>query len=152
MTRDQLADERHFIRLIEPLEIDHVDVAVERERAVGIEHVGDAAAHAGGEVAAGPPEHDHAPAGHVLAAVIADAFDHRLRAAVADREPLAGNAAHERLAARRAVQRDVADDHVLFSRERGVGRRPDDQPSARQALADEIVGLAFEGERDAASG
>ena len=41
------------------------------------EHVGDAAAHAGGEVPAGAAEHDDAAAGHVLAAVIADAFDDR---------------------------------------------------------------------------
>ena len=58
VTRDQVANQRDLVRLIEPLEIDHVDVAVERERAVGIEHVGDAAAHAGGEVAAGAAEHD----------------------------------------------------------------------------------------------
>jgi hypothetical protein len=36
--------------------------------------------------------------------VVADPFDHRLRAAVAHREPLAGPAAEERLAAGRAVQ------------------------------------------------
>ena len=46
--------------------------------AVAVEHVGDAAAHAGGEVAAGAAEHDHAAAGHVLAAVIANALDHHL--------------------------------------------------------------------------
>ena len=45
------------------------------EAAVLVEHVGDAAAHAGGEVAAGPAEHDDAAAGHVLAAVVADALD-----------------------------------------------------------------------------
>ena len=92
-----------------------------------------------------------APAGHVFAAVIADAFDDGVRAAVADRESLAGDAADERLAARRAVERDVADDDVLFRRERRVDRRPDDQPPARQALADEVVRLAFERERDALS-
>ena len=93
MTLDQVADQRDLVGLIEPLEVDHVDVAVERERSVGIEHVGDAAAHAGGEVAAGRPEHDHAAAGHVFAAVIADAFDDGVGAAVADRESLAGDAA-----------------------------------------------------------
>ena len=33
-------------------------------------------------------EHDHRAAGHVLAAVVADALDDRARAAVADREAL----------------------------------------------------------------
>ena len=85
-----------------------------------IEHVGDAAAHAGGEIAARPAEHDDPTAGHVFAAVIADAFDHGTRAAVAHGEPLAGHAAQVRLAARRAVQRDVADDDVFFGHERRI--------------------------------
>ena len=83
--------------------------------AVGVEHVGDAAAHAGREVAPGPAEHDHASAGHVLAAVIADALDHDRRAAVAHAEALARHAADVAFAARRAVERDVADDDVLLA-------------------------------------
>ena len=61
------------------------------------------------------PSTTHAPAGHVLAAVIADAFDDDRRAAVADAEALAGDAADVALAARRAVERDVADDDVLLA-------------------------------------
>ena len=69
------------------------------------------------------PEHDDAAAGHVLAAVVADALDDRDGAAVAHGESLAGQAADVRLAARRAVERDVADDDVLFGREgRSLGR------------------------------
>ena len=99
----------------------------------------------------GRAEHDHAAAGHVLAAVVADALDDRAGAAVAHGEPLAGHAAHERVAAGGAVERDVADDHVLFRRRtRALARRPHDQAAARQALADEVVGLAFERQRDAA--
>ena len=75
------------------------------ERAVGVVHVGDAAAHAGAEVPPGRAEHDDAPTGHVLAAVVADAFDHRERTGVADAEALADEAAEEDLAARRAVPR-----------------------------------------------
>ena len=103
----------------ERLQIDHLAVAPALELAVGVEHIGNAAAHAGREVAPGPAEHHDAPAGHVLAAVIADAFDHHGRAAVADAEALAGHAAHVALAARRAVERDVADDDVLLRLERG---------------------------------
>ena len=79
-----------------------------RERPVAIEHVRDAAAHARGKIASGPAEHDHAAAGHVFAAVIADALDHRTRAAVADRKSLARDTAQVGLAARGAVQRHVA--------------------------------------------
>ena len=74
----------------------------------------------GGEVAAGRPEHDDAAAGHVLAAVVADALDDGVRARVAHREALAGEPAEERAAARRAVEDGVADDHVLLGDEGGV--------------------------------
>ena len=58
------------------------------------------------------------PARHVFAAVIADAFDDRGRAAVADGKSFAGDAADESFAAGRAVKRDVADDDVFFRVER----------------------------------
>jgi hypothetical protein len=48
-------------------------------------------------------EHDHAAGRHVLAAVIADAFDDRDRAAVADREAIA--ARRRRRRARRPSRR-----------------------------------------------
>ena len=47
-----------------------------RKAAVLVEHVCDAAAHPGGEVPTGRAEDDDAAARHVLAAVVADAFDH----------------------------------------------------------------------------
>ena len=72
---------------------------------------------------AGRPEHDHAAAGHVLAAVIADRLDDRVDAAVADAEALAGHAADVGLAAGRAVEGDVADDDVLLRHERRARRR-----------------------------
>ena len=78
-------------------------------------------------------EHDDAAAGHVLAAVVADALDDRGRAGVADAEPLADHAADERLAGGRAVEDHVAGDDVVLGREGGaaVGRttiRPPDRP------------------------
>ncbi len=76
-------------------EADHAHVAALGELAVLVEHVGDAAAHARREVASGRAEHDDAPAGHVLAAVVADALDDRPGAGVANREALAGEAAEE---------------------------------------------------------
>ena len=101
------------------LERHHRGVAALGEVAVLVVDVGDAAAHAGREVAAGLAEHDHRAAGHVLAAMVAGAFDHRRRARQAHREALARHAAEEGLAAGRAVQHGVADDDVLASRRRG---------------------------------
>src|SRR3712207_8544141 len=52
------------------LEIDHRQVAALGEGAVLVEDVGDAARHAGREVAPCGPDHDHDAAGHVFAAVV----------------------------------------------------------------------------------
>src|SRR5690606_24038068 len=97
----------------------------------------------------GRTEHDGTSAGHVLAAVIADPLDDRSRAAVAHAEALGRAAPEERAAGGRAVERDVADQHVVLGRESAFARRVDDQPAARQALADVVVAVAFELERDA---
>src|SRR5713101_10193321 len=132
------------------LELDHGEVAAPRERAVLVQDIGDAAAHAGGEIAAGLAEHDDRAAGHVLAAMRADALDDRERARIAHGETLAGDAAEEAFAAHRAVEHRVADDDALVALERAVMRRVYDQPAAGQALAAIVVGGAFELERDAA--
>src|SRR6201999_4085981 len=98
----------------------HLLVDVVAAVALFVEHVGHTAGHAGREVAAGGPEHHDATAGHVLASMIAHALDDGPHAAVAHGESLTGHAAEIRLARGRAVQRDVADDDVLFGHE---GRR-----------------------------
>ena len=67
----------------------------------------------------GAAEHHHAAAGHVLAAVVAHALDHRQRAGVAHGEALAGEPAEERAARGGAVEHRVADDHVLLGGEGG---------------------------------
>src|SRR5215203_3675852 len=99
MPGDQIADGRDLVELVEPLEVDHVDVAVQRERSVRIQYIRDPAAHAGGKVSSRAAEDDDPAAGHVLTTVIADTFDDRVRAAVADGEAFAGNTADEYLAA-----------------------------------------------------
>ena len=81
--------------------------------ALRVVDVGDAARHAGGEVAPGLAQHHDHAAGHVFAAMVAAAFDHRDGAGVAHREALAGDALEIRLAGDRAVQHGVADDDVL---------------------------------------
>jgi hypothetical protein len=98
-----------------------------------------------------PSAEDHDPAaGHVLAAVVADAFDHGEGAGVAHAEPLAHHAAQEDLAAGGAVADDVAGDDLLLGAKVALGGGPHDQPAAGQALADVVVGVAVEAQRDAA--
>src|SRR3954452_12890004 len=110
--------------LVEGLDlVEHRRVDPPAEGAVLVEDERQAAAHAGGEVAPGRAEHDDAPAGHVLAAMVADPLDEGVGARVAHREALAGAAAEERASGRRAVEHRVADDHVVLGRERhALGR------------------------------
>ena len=115
---------------------------------VEVEHVGHATAHAGREVAAGRAEHDDAAAGHVLAAVVTDALDDRGRAGVADAEALAGLAAQEDLPGGGAVRDRVAGDDLLGGLERRRPVRAYDEPAAREPLADVVVGVALEPQRD----
>ena len=90
-------------------------------------------------------EHDHAAAGHVLAAVVADALDDRGGAGVAHAEALAHDAAQEDLAAGRAVADHVAgDDRCPRRRTASVTVRADDDAPARQTLAEVVVGVALE--------
>ena len=102
---------------VERVELHHFGVAVLGEGAVGVVNPGDAAAHAGGEVAARLAQDEGAAAGHVLAAVVAHAFHHGGGAGVAHGEPLAGLPAHEQRAGGGPVQRHVADDDVLLGHE-----------------------------------
>jgi hypothetical protein len=55
--------------------VDHGHVAARLEVTRLVENIGDAARHAGSEVAPGLAQHNHDPAGHVFAAVVAGAFD-----------------------------------------------------------------------------
>ena len=100
VTLDHAAHLRDLLGVVELLDADHLRVHALGEIARFVEHVGDAARHAGAEVAPGGAEHDHVAAGHVLAAVIAHGFDDRVHAAVAHGEALARHAADVDLAAR----------------------------------------------------
>ena len=139
------------VGLGELFEADHAHVAARLEGALLVEDVRDAAAHAGGEVAAGGPEDDDAPAGHVLAAVVADALHDGGRAGVADGEALAREPAEERLARGRAVEDGVADDDVVLGAERlgSAFARAHREHAAGEALAGVVVRVAVEREGDA---
>ncbi len=136
-------------RIVDRLQRDPGRVALRLQPAVRIPDIGDAARHAGGEVAPDPAEHDHAPAGHIFAAMVARALDHRDRARIAHREALARDAGEEGLARGRAVEAGVADDDVRRGLARHIVGLADDQPAAGQALAGIIVGVAGQRQREA---
>src|SRR5690606_33848640 len=108
--------------------------------------------HARGEVAAGRADDHDPPAGHVLATVVPDALNDGLGAGVTDAEPLADHAADVDLAVDRAVADHVAGDDVLLGLEallQRLFRREDRDLAAGEALANVVVGIAFEQHRHA---
>ena len=81
--------------------------------------------------------------------MVASAFDDRGGSRQAHREALAGDAAQEGFAARRAIQHRVADDDVLGRVAAEIDARPDRDAPARQALAGVVIGVADQVQRDA---
>lgn len=81
--------------------------------------------------------------------MVADAFDDGTDAAVADAEAFTGCAVDVGFAAGGTVEGDVADDDVIFGREYRFPRRRYDDLAARQAFAQVVVGIAFQGQRQA---
>ena len=107
-----------------------------------IQHIGDTAAHPGSEVFAGSAENDGAPAGHIFAAVVAAALGNSDSARVAHAEAFAGDAVDIGFAARRTVERHIADDDIIFGGKGGCRIGTDNQFAARKSLAEIVIGIA----------
>src|ERR1700682_5775894 len=137
-------------RISHGTQLHHRRVALLLQLAELVEHQRQPAAHSGGEVPSGAPEHDHRAASHVLAAVITDTFDNRYRSAVPDREALARNAGEIRFTRRRTVKNSVADQNRLIGDELRRPRMPDDQATAGKSLADVVIRFSFQLHRDSA--
>ena len=130
---------------VDAADVDQLVVVAIDEVALQVEHIGEAAGEAGAEVDAGAPEHAHDTAGHVLAAVIAGAFDRpRWRRSCAPR-----SARRRRPAANScppvAPYRQVLP--MMIGVVRDEARRcaaAAARCAARHAFADVVVGIAFE--------
>ena len=142
MFRQQRAQFGDVVRFRQVFQVGQAGVEADVEIAVRVIDIGDAAAHAGGEVAPGAADDGHDAAGHILAAVVAHAFHDGAGAAVADGEALAGASADEYVAAGGAVQGHVADDDVVLGHEAGAVRRDDDDAPAADAFAHIVVSIA----------
>ena len=138
--------------MLHGFQADHVLVHTLVEVPVLVQHIGDAAAHTGGKVLAGLAQYDHRAAGHVLAAVVAHTLDNGHSAGVAHAEALAGHAVDKGLAAGSAVQRHVADNDILAAVKGDFLGRIHDELAAGQALAEIVVGVAHQFQRQAAWG
>mmetsp|Transcript_5397 Transcript_5397/g.10847 ORF Transcript_5397/g.10847 Transcript_5397/m.10847 type:complete len:376 (+) Transcript_5397:1676-2803(+) len=110
----------------------------------GVPEVRAPARHASSKVDADLAKHDDTPASHVLAAVVAAALNHRIRARVADSKALSSDATSEKLAASRAVEAHIADDDVVLGDERRDLGGVHGHNTSAQALAAVVVCVAFE--------
>ena len=110
------------------------------------ENVGKASGHAGAEIQAERAEDEDDAAGHVFAAVLADAFDNRESAAIADGKTFTSAACDEKPAGGGAVKDGVSGENVAAAGGGGTGR--DGDSSTGETLADVVVGFARERESD----
>src|SRR6185503_304729 len=149
---DQTAQQIAVTEIGQVRQLDQSHVALALELAEFVQHEGDAAAHSRTEVPTDASEHNHGPTGHVLAAVIADSFDDCHRATVPHREALARGAGKVGFARRRTVQNRVADEDRLVGNELRRAWMTHNQASAGKSLADIIVRLSLELERETTSG
>ena len=117
---DQLLDACDLLFVRERFQMDQLLIA---QAFIEVEHISDAAGHTGCEVFARLAEDDDLAAGHVFAAVVADAFDDDGRTAVSDAEAFPCLAGDEGFPACRAEEGDVSDDDIVFRAEGGFSRR-----------------------------
>ena len=79
--------------------------------------------------------------------MVADALHNGGSAGITHAEALAGRAGDERAPARRAVERNIADDDVVGRLKRAGPIRKDDQSAAGKSLAEVVVAVALERKR-----
>src|ERR1017187_1088409 len=149
VTINEIADNLHVLNFKQRFEVDGIEVAAFlSEIHALVENIGDAAAHASGEISATGAEHQHQPVCHVLAAVVANPLNDRGRPGIADRKTFAGDAVKEGFAAGCTIESHVADQDVLFGSKPRVLRRIDNDATAGKTFPNVVVGVAVERECD----
>ena len=79
--------------------------------------------------------------------MVVGTFHDDVRTGIAHAELLARNAGNKSAAACRAAERNIADDDVFGSLERAGAIREDDQSAAGKPLAEIVVAVPLQGER-----
>ena len=123
-------------------------IAILLQKSFAVPHIGNAAGHPCRKIAARGADDHNPPAGHILAAVVPHAFNHRRGAGITHRETLTGQPAEKRLAHDSPVQNHIARDHVLFRDILCPVRRENDDTPAGKPLAHIIIGFTFKGKAD----
>ena len=138
---------RHAI--FHQIDLHHVHITEVVEVVVLVPDIGHTTAHTGGEVSSCLTKHNHPTACHVLAAVVACAFQYRNGTGVPDTEAFTYLAIDIELTAGGTVKTRITCDDIVLSSEIGTCRRKNGNTSARETLGEVVVGFAFELEADA---
>ena len=121
--------------LFDEAQFHHFHIAEIVEVAVPVPYVGHTAGHACGKVASRLSEYYHAPAGHILAAVVAYTLHYGCGTGVADGKALACTAVDVNFTACGAIKQGVACNRVFLRLEVAPYRRQDGDASATQTFA-----------------
>lgn len=141
MIVDQLLKQGDVGDLVDRPEFDHFEISQLGEMTGFVEHVSDAAGHAGAEIPADGSEDDDHAIGHVFAPVVTHALDDGGGSGVANGEAFAGAAVGEEVAATGTVEAGIAEDAIVGRYEAGFVRRADDDFPAGHAFADVVIGF-----------
>src|SRR6185312_279398 len=148
VARDEIFDQLNIASLHDRFKINRSEVAAFFGKvSLVINHVSNAAAHAGSEIASAGAEHNNESVGHVFATVVANAFNDRGGSGVADRETLTSHTVEKCFATGCAIKSDVANQNIFFCRKGGFFWRMNDDAPAGKPFADVIICIAFERER-----
>ncbi|GFZ47935.1 hypothetical protein JCM24511_05682 [Saitozyma sp. JCM 24511] len=141
---DHRAELGDLLGVVDRTQLDSALVDLGRETVREVEDVGDTARHTRGKVAPGETENDDTTTGHVLATVVTGTLDDEACTRVSDGETLSGDTADKGLTRGGTKEADVADDDVLLGLEGGGLWRVHDEATARETLADVVVGVTLE--------
>ena len=136
------------IGAVEPLPYDALTIGLLLEIAIRVEHKGHSAGHAGAEIAADWPQDHRIATGHIFAAIGAAALDHDIRSAIAHSEPFARLSGRKQLPGSCAIEHRVTDDCILLAVKWGADHRADGDLATAQTLADIIIGITKDLQRD----
>ena len=91
------------------------EIAMQNIFGLSAKNISKSAGHSGTKIQTERPQHERDTTGHVLAAVLADAFNDRKRAAVAHRKAFTCAAGDEKLAGGGPIQNGVAGKNITAS-------------------------------------
>ena len=135
--------ELHAVMLFRKIaDIYHLLVKPQIKIMIFVKNVGYSAAHSGRKILSGFAENHRSAAGHIFAAVIAAALDHRNGTGIPYAKALAGNAVYKGLAAGRTVKGNVADYYVFLRRKAAFFVRLYYKLAARKSLTEVVVAVA----------